>query len=47
MHLVMNAARLVGLHLPAAEAASKMYEKGVEAGFGEEDFCAVIKVLRK
>lgn len=47
LHLVMNAARLVGLHLPAAEAASKMYEKGVEAGYGEEDFSAVIKVLRK
>ena len=47
MHLVMNAARLVGLQLPAAEAASKMYEKGVEAGFGEEDFSAVVKVLRK
>jgi 3-hydroxyisobutyrate dehydrogenase-like beta-hydroxyacid dehydrogenase len=47
MHLVMQAARLVGLQLPAAEAASKMYEKGVEAGYGEEDFSAVIKVLRK
>lgn len=47
MHLVMNAACLVGLHLPAAEAASKMYAKGVEAGYGEEDFSAVIKVLRK
>jgi len=46
LHLVMNAARLVGLTLPAGEAASKMYEKGVEAGYGEEDFSAVIKVLR-
>ncbi len=47
MHLVMNAARLVGLHLPAAEAVSKAYEQGVEDGWGEEDFSAVIKVLRK
>lgn len=47
MHIVMNAARLVGLHLPAAEAANKVYEQGVEAGYGEEDFSAVIKVLRK
>lgn len=46
LHLVMNAARLMGLTLPAGEAASKMYEKGVEAGYGEEDFAAVIKVLR-
>lgn len=47
MQLVMNTACLVGLHLPAAEAASKMYQKGVEAGYGEEDFSAVIKVLKK
>ncbi len=47
MHVVMNAARLVGLTLPAAEAASKVYEAGVAAGWGEEDFSAVIKVLRK
>jgi 3-hydroxyisobutyrate dehydrogenase/2-hydroxy-3-oxopropionate reductase len=45
--MVMNAARLVGLHLPAAEAASKVYEEAVEAGWGEEDFSAVIKVLHK
>lgn len=47
LHVVMNAARLVGLHLPAAEASYKVYEQGVEAGYGEEDFSAVIKVLRK
>ncbi len=47
MHLVMNAARLVGLQLPVAEAVSKAYEQGVEEGWGEEDFSAVIKVLRK
>ena len=47
MHIVMSAARLVGLHLPAAEATNKAYEQGVECGFGEEDFSAVIKVLRK
>lgn len=47
MHVVMNAARLVGLHLPAAEVANKVYEQGVAAGLGEEDFSAVIKVLRK
>lgn len=47
LHMVMSAARLMGLHLPAAEAASKTYEQAVEAGYGEEDFSAVIKVLRK
>jgi 3-hydroxyisobutyrate dehydrogenase-like beta-hydroxyacid dehydrogenase len=47
LHMVMNAARLVGLALPAAESASKVYQAGVDAGLGEEDFSAVIKVLRK
>jgi 3-hydroxyisobutyrate dehydrogenase-like beta-hydroxyacid dehydrogenase len=47
LHIVMNAARLVGLQLPVAEAAYKVYEEAVEDGFGEEDFSAVIKVLRK
>ena len=47
LHMVMNAARLIGLKLPAAEAAVKVYQAGVDAGWGEEDFSAVIKVLRK
>ncbi len=47
LHIVMNAARLVGLHLPAAEAAFEVYEQGVKNGLGEEDFSSVIKVLRK
>ena len=47
LHMVMNAARLVGQTLPAAEATSKVYQAGVDAGLGEEDLSAVIKVLRK
>jgi 3-hydroxyisobutyrate dehydrogenase len=47
LRVVLNASRLMGLHLPAAEAAAKIYEEGVNAGLGEEDFSAVIKVLRK
>jgi len=47
LHVVMSAARLMGMHLPAAEAAIKVYEQGVADGLGEEDFSAVIKVLRK
>lgn len=46
LHMVLNAARLMGLNLPTAEAASKVYEKAVDAGWGEEDFSAVIKALR-
>ncbi len=47
LHIVLNAARLVGMTLPAAESASKVYQAGVDAGYGEEDYSAVIKVLRK
>jgi len=46
LHLVLDAARQLGLHLPAAEASCKVYGKAVESGWGEEDFSAVIKVLR-
>jgi len=46
LHVVLNAARLLGLNLPGAEAASKVYEKAVDGGWGEEDFSAVIKALR-
>jgi 3-hydroxyisobutyrate dehydrogenase-like beta-hydroxyacid dehydrogenase len=47
LHMVMGAARLMGLHLPAAEAVAKVYDQADAAGWGEEDFSAVIKVLRK
>jgi 3-hydroxyisobutyrate dehydrogenase-like beta-hydroxyacid dehydrogenase len=33
--------------LPGAEVAGKLYEQGVKDGRGEEDFSAVVKVLRK
>jgi 3-hydroxyisobutyrate dehydrogenase-like beta-hydroxyacid dehydrogenase len=46
MQLVMEAANKNKLKLPAAEAACKVYEQGVKDGRGEEDFSAVIKVLR-
>jgi len=46
LNMVMNAARLVGLTLPAAESASKVYQAAVDAGLGEEDISAIIKVVR-
>ena len=36
--MVMAAARLMGLNLPAAEAATKVYEQAVEAGLGRRGF---------
>lgn len=46
LHVVLDAARQLGLDLPAAEASCKVYGKAVDEGFGEEDFSAVIKALR-
>ena len=46
LHMVLDAARQLGLNLPAAEASCKVYGKAVEGGWGEEDFSAVIKALR-
>jgi 3-hydroxyisobutyrate dehydrogenase/2-hydroxy-3-oxopropionate reductase len=46
LHIVLDAARQLGLNLPAAEASCKVYGKAVEEGWGEEDFSAVIKALR-
>jgi 3-hydroxyisobutyrate dehydrogenase-like beta-hydroxyacid dehydrogenase len=47
LELVMETARKLGLVLPGAESAHSLYEQGVKDGRGEEDFSAVIKVLRK
>jgi 3-hydroxyisobutyrate dehydrogenase-like beta-hydroxyacid dehydrogenase len=44
--MVMNATRLVGLTLPTAESSSKVYQAAVDAGLGEEDISAIIKVVR-
>lgn len=47
MQLVMDAAKKADVFLPAAEAVCKVYEQAVKDGRGEEDFSAVVKVLRK
>ena len=47
LQLVMETAKKLNLNLPAAEVACKTYEQGVKDGRGEEDYSAVIKVLRK
>jgi 3-hydroxyisobutyrate dehydrogenase len=47
LQLVMEKAEQEGIKLPAAETACRLYEQGVKDGRGEEDFSAVVKVLRK
>jgi 3-hydroxyisobutyrate dehydrogenase len=47
LQLVMEKAETEKIKLPAAETACRLYEQGVKDGRGEEDFSAVVKVLRK
>jgi 3-hydroxyisobutyrate dehydrogenase-like beta-hydroxyacid dehydrogenase len=47
LELVLDQAHAVGLDLPAAKVVCKNYEQGVKDGRGEEDFSAIVKVLRK
>ena len=47
LELVLDQAQKVGLDLPAAGVVCKNYEQGVRDGRGEEDFSAIVKVLRK
>ena len=47
LELVLEQAHQVGLDLPAATVVCKNYEQGVKDGRGEEDFSALVKVLRK
>lgn len=47
LELVLEKAEVLGLKLPGVETACRTYEQGVKDGRGEEDFSAVVKVLRK
>jgi 3-hydroxyisobutyrate dehydrogenase-like beta-hydroxyacid dehydrogenase len=47
LELVLEQAKKLNLDLPGASCACALYEKADKDGRGEEDFSAVIKVLRK
>lgn len=47
LELVLDQAAKIGVDLPAAKVVCKNYELAVKDGRGEEDFSAVVKVLRK
>lgn len=47
LELVLDQAKKLKLDLPGATCACKLYEQADKDGRGEEDFSAVIKVLRK
>lgn len=44
---VKDASRKANVRLPAAETVLKVFEKAIQQGYGEEDFSAVAKVLKK
>lgn len=47
LELVLDQAKKLNLDLPGADCACRLYEQADKDGRGEEDFSAVIKVLRK
>ena len=47
LELVLEKADSLGLDLPGARVACSVYEQADKDGRGEEDFSAVVKVLRK
>ncbi|MCP3177203.1 MAG: NAD(P)-dependent oxidoreductase [Desulfuromonadales bacterium] len=47
LQIVKDVADKANLELPANDAVLKVYEQAVKDGRGEEDFSAVIKVLRR
>jgi 3-hydroxyisobutyrate dehydrogenase-like beta-hydroxyacid dehydrogenase len=47
LELVIDQSKKLNLDLPGAISACRLYEQGDKDGRGEEDFSAVIKVLRK
>lgn len=46
VNICMDLAEECGLSMPGEQAAAQVYEKALEQGYGKEDFCATIKVVR-
>lgn len=46
VHICMNLAKECGLAMPGEENACHVYDKALELGYGKEDFCATVKVVR-
>lgn len=46
VNICMNLAKKSGVSMPGEENVVKVYDKAMEAGYGKEDFCATIKVVR-
>lgn len=46
VHICMNMAKECGMEMPGEAAVQNVYDKAMELGYGKEDFCATIKVVR-
>lgn len=44
--ICMKLAEESGVKMPGEENAKRVYDAALEAGFGKEDFCATVKVVR-
>lgn len=46
VHICLELAKECGLAMPGEQNACRVYDKALELGYGKEDFCATIKVVR-
>ena len=46
VNICMNLAKECGVSMPGEANALRVYQDAMDAGYGKEDFCATIKVVR-
>lgn len=46
VNICMGMAKEQNVNMPGEAAAKRVYDKAMDAGYGKEDFCATIKVVR-
>ncbi|MCR5795118.1 MAG: NAD(P)-dependent oxidoreductase [Solobacterium sp.] len=46
VHICLDLAEQSGLAMPGEENAARVYDEAMEKGYGSEDFCATVKVVR-
>lgn len=46
VNICIKLAQECGVHMPGEENAKRVYDAALEAGYGKEDFCATVKVVK-
>ena len=46
VNICIKLAQECGVHMPGEENAKRVYDAALEAGYGQEDFCATVKVVK-